>query len=398
MRPAPATGRPLPRPVVRALVATGTGVLLLAGGAVGVLGLPFPATASAAVTSAISLVDDRNGAALFSTAVLSPGRVDTACVGLSASGSVDAGTEVELSAQSRSGDLARYLVVSVDRGSVPDGGSCASFSGERIFSGTLAEVPDADGPGIPTGWRPALAQRSVYRFSVTVLDDPAAQGLDASATFRWSLTEGDPPPQQPMPAPPPGPTPQPTEEPSPAPPSSTTPEPAPAAPATGSATPTAPVPAPTPTGATPGDPAGAGPTTAAPRSSGPAGVAATTTPVTAAAPTPGSPSPAVPGTQAAGGTDVIEAPPLRTGPVAAVAAAAQAVTRAVAQAAQQVAQTAVAVAHDGQFPLGLVAVVVVFLAVQGRLDRRDPKLALARVREELSEYRDFPEPPTTETT
>jgi hypothetical protein len=85
-----------------------------------------------------------------------------------------------------------------------------------------------------------------------------------------------------------------------------------------------------------------------------------------------------------------------------VAAAAQAVveavTEAVGQAVEQVGQTAVAVAHDGQFPVALVAVVAAFLFLQGRLDRRDPKLALARVREELSEYRDFPEPPTTETT
>jgi hypothetical protein len=105
---------------------------------------------------------------------------------------------------------------------------------------------------------------------------------------------------------------------------------------------------------------------------------------------------------AGAGSDVIEAPPLKTGPVAAmqaaVQAAVQAVAEAVAQAAQQVGQTAVAVAHDGQFPVALIGVVAAFLFLQGRLDRRDPKLALARVREELSEYHEFPEPPTTETT
>jgi hypothetical protein len=84
--------------------------------------------------------------------------------------------------------------------------------------------------------------------------------------------------------------------------------------------------------------------------------------------------------------------------VAAVQAAVKAVAQAVGQAAAQVGQTAGAVAHDGQFPLALVGVVAAFLFLQGRLDRRDPKLALARVREELSEYHDFPEPPTTETT
>jgi hypothetical protein len=99
-------------------------------------------------------------------------------------------------------------------------------------------------------------------------------------------------------------------------------------------------------------------------------------------------------TASGGRTRVVEAPPLQAGPAAAV----QAALAAAGQVAQQVGKTAVAVAHNGQFPLGLVGCVAGFLFLQGRLDRRDPKLALARVREELSEYRDFPEPPPTETT
>jgi hypothetical protein len=71
---------------------------------------------------------------------------------------------------------------------------------------------------------------------------------------------------------------------------------------------------------------------------------------------------------------------------------------AVGRAVKQVGRTAVAVAHNGQYPVALIAVVAAFLFLQGRLDRRDPKLALARVREELFEFREFPEPPPTETT
>jgi hypothetical protein len=99
-----------------------------------------------------------------------------------------------------------------------------------------------------------------------------------------------------------------------------------------------------------------------------------------------------------GDSDVVEAPPLASGPLASVQAVAAAVVDTVVQVASNVGQTAVAVANDGQFPLVLVAVVAAFLFLQGRLDRRDPKLALARVREELSEYHEFPEPPSTETT
>ena len=56
-------------------------------------------------------------------------------------------------------------------------------------------------------------------------------------------------------------------------------------------------------------------------------------------------------------------------------------------------EVALAVADDSQFPLALVAVVIGFVAVQGRLDRRDPKLALAPVRHDLSGFPDFPESP-----
>ena len=81
--------------------------------------------------------------------------------------------------------------------------------------------------------------------------------------------------------------------------------------------------------------------------------------------------------------DVVEAPPLQAAPTT------------VAEVAAAVGETAIAVVEDGQFPLALVAVAAGFLAVQGRLDRSDPKLALARVHQELNDFRDFPELPRT---
>jgi hypothetical protein len=373
VRPPPPAGRSRPRflPVLLAIVAGGAS---LAGLAIGSVALPSPLTTSAAASSAISLVDDDGGVALFPGAELSPGRVDTACVGLTAGGSADPTTEVQLSADVRSGDLAPYLQVSIERGSVPAGGNCGSFAGEQIWHGTLDQLPGPGVAGIPTGWRPALVQRSVYRFTVSVVDDPHAQGRRAAASFRWSVTEAGP-----------APIPEPTPEPSPPP----TPQPTLAPPVARASDP---------------ESAGTNRTTAAvpvasttPDASG----TATETSATPAAPSADPPVPGAGGS--AGGTDVVEAPPVKTGSpaaqaVEAVQAAVKAVAQAVAQAAVQVGQTAGAVAHDGQFPLALVGVVAAFLFLQGRLDRRDPKLALARVREELSEYRDFPEPPTTETT
>ncbi|WP_116451397.1 hypothetical protein [Blastococcus litoris] len=335
-------------------------LLLLALGSVR---LATTATAPTAGASAVSLVDDAGGAALFSSAGLSPGRVESACVGLTADGSVDPATEVSLSADVTAGGLSPYLQMWVERGTVPSGGTCGSFTGAVLWNGTLDSFPATGSPGIATGWRPAVTQRSVYRFTVTVLDDPRAASLSTSATFRWAFTEAAPPPP---PALPPAPVPPTT-----------------VAPPTTEAPPATVVPTPSRT---------ANSTAAATSTSGaPADGTTEVMPSTS----PSAPASSAPVPPADGGSKrVVEAPPLETGPAAAV----QAALAAAGQVAADVARTVQAVAQDGQYPLALVGVVAAFLFLQGRLDRRDPKLALARVREELSEYRDFPGPPPTETT
>jgi hypothetical protein len=324
------------------------GGVLLALLTVGAARLVTTAAASTAGATAVSLVDDDGGAALFSAAGLSPGQVQAACVGLTAGGSADPTTEVGLTADVAPGGLAPFLQVWVEEGGVPAGGSCGSFSGALVWSGTLAGFPATGTAGIATGWRPALTGHSVYRFTVRVLDDPRAQDLRTSATFRWSFTEAAPPPVAPIPEP--------------------TAAPPPATP------------------------------TSAPRSTPPSLADAPTisaeAPAASAAPSTG-PPPAPPVPVATGrARAVVQAPPMQSGPVAAV----QAALVAAGEAVKQVGRTAVAVAHNGQYPVALIAVVAAFLFLQGRLDRRDPKLALARVREELFEFREFPEPPPTETT
>jgi len=329
----------------RSRVPLAAGIALLALVALLAAGTAEMATSAAAATaSAVSLIDDDGGAALFSAPALRPGQVQAGCVGVSSSGSVDAETEVSLSAAVLSAGLAPFLQVWVERGNVPAGGSCGDFTGVVIWSGTLDRFPATGTAGIPTGWHPALSKHSVYRFTVSVADDPRAQALGTSATFQWSFTEAAAPAPLPVPT---------TDVPPP------TRAPVSDVPDSGAPTTTDPVPA---------------DTTVPPTIDPP-----TSTPVPTAGGRP---------------RDIVEAPPISSGPAAVVKAALDAAGKAV----QQVGRTAVAVAHNGQYPLALVGVVAAFLFLQGQLDRRDPKLALARVREELSEYREFPEPPPTETT
>ncbi|WP_448642482.1 hypothetical protein [Geodermatophilus sp. URMC 63] len=317
--------------------------------------LPVGTTPAAASTSAVSLVDDRGGAALFTSTGLTPGRTESTCVALAVSGSAASLGEVELSATGTGGDLAPYLQVGVETGTLADPASCATFSGVPVWSGTLDRMPADATAGIPTGWRPASASEAVFRLTVTVLDDPGAQGRRAAATFVWAL-DVEPVPPAPEPTPPalPGRTPEPEPTPTPTPTPTATPTPTPMP--TPEVLP-APVPEPIPTPEVPSP-----------------------TPP----PTPDDPPPV---------SDVVQAEPLQAPP----ATVAEAVAQAVAEVAAAVGETAVAVAQDGQFPLGLVGVVVGFLFVQGRLDQRDPKLALARVSSDVHDFQDFPRTPRTTT-
>ncbi len=273
-------------------------------------------------TSAISLHDDDGGAALFGSDGLYPGRIDSACVALSTTGPTNPSDQVRLSAEVSHDDLAPYLMLTVERGSVGRFGNCASFTGEALWSGTLAEFPVTASSGIVTGWRPGLVDRVIYRFTVTVADDARAQHRAAAATFVWTLDQAA----------------EPTAE---------------------AAPPVAPPPA--------------SPRTAAPPS-------ATDAPLS-------TPAPGVPpaGDPHSGADDVVEAPPLPVGPSS------------IEEVLEHVVETVLSVARNGHFPAALVVVLVAFLALQGAVDRRDPKLALARLSQDLREFRQFPESSRTET-
>ncbi|HYX96642.1 MAG TPA: hypothetical protein VE823_16380, partial [Geodermatophilus sp.] len=212
----------------------------------------LPVEPAAASTSAVSLVDDRGGAALFTSTGLGPGATQTACVALAVTGAPRSTGEVTLSADVTEAALAPYLYLTVERGALGDPARCASFTGVAAWSGTLAQLPRTAASGIPTGWRPGGSASTTYRVSVTVLDDPRAQGLRAAASFVWALdfepTPAPTPTPQPTPDPLPAPEPVPAPEPTPTPTPSAVPTPTLATSAVPTPTPTpSAVPTPTPT-------------------------------------------------------------------------------------------------------------------------------------------------------
>ena len=138
----------------------------------------------------LTLTDDAAGTAMFADDQgLVPGLPEQRCIRVSLDGSV-VPEPVRLYAADVSGALADHLDLVVEVG--PDGGAFGSCSGfvpeSELFTGTLAEFGGRH-TGFESGiaaWSPvAPGEFRSFRFTVTVRDVPAAEGLSAGFGFSW---------------------------------------------------------------------------------------------------------------------------------------------------------------------------------------------------------------------
>jgi hypothetical protein len=357
----------------------------------------------APVSASVSLFDDDGDHPLFpGTQPLVPGRTRSACMSVGAAGAAP-GDAVYVSATGVGGALADYLQLTVELGSGGSYGDCTAFTGAQVWSGSLSDLAAAStGSGIPTGWDPSAQPVRSFRVSATLADVPAASGLAAAAKFVWRLSQTpvtpSPSPTTPSPSP---------SSPSPTP---TTPSPTPTTP---SPTPT--TPSPTATRPTPTVPPTTMPpvttsTVSEPTTPDATGTDVPTTPastepqpdpvVPSSPPDPGEPSdgptpvgpvdtgdddpatptrsPAVlpPGEHGGGGGGDAGGAKARTPKPDVVLGVPLAGLRQTARAATA---AAVTVVRSPQYPLSALALAALFLLVQDAIDRRDPKLAVARV-------------------
>jgi hypothetical protein len=138
------------------------------------------------------------------TASMLPGASRTACATVTHAG--DTRTRVALHAPAARGELARFLDLTVVRGTRPADASagCERFVadprdhglgfGGAIFRGRLSDFPRAGQEPVvdPVVWSPGDA--TGYRFELRLADDPAAEGL--STSWDWAFAV------DPLPAPP----------------------------------------------------------------------------------------------------------------------------------------------------------------------------------------------------
>ncbi|MGI9609768.1 MAG: TasA family protein [Acidimicrobiia bacterium] len=141
----------------------------------------------------VSLTDNDNGAFMFNVSDMAPGTTATGCIQVTYTGSI---TPADVKLYIASGDLSggslgSYLDLVVERGTNPDGfNTCTNFATTNGVSagGTLADFAAAStdfatGAGVWTANNTNDAEW--YRFDLTLLDDPLANGESATVTFTW---------------------------------------------------------------------------------------------------------------------------------------------------------------------------------------------------------------------
>jgi hypothetical protein len=324
-----------------------------------------PSTTPVAVLASVGLVDDDGNQGLFNVSGLVPGSSTTRCVKVEYGGPAPSGT-VFFSASDITGPLAANLSIKVEQGTGGGFANCAGFTGTVIYDGPLTGLvdPDPAAPQTTTGWSPTAVDERTYRLTATMNDNVSAQDQHSTATFRWFVFGA------PTPTPTTTATPTPTVTATPTP--TVTATPTPTVTATAGPTVTAtPAPTVTTTEATTVEPTVAitdasplpvVPTTTTANGSNPEPAAVTSAPKPAAEPEPDPSSVAV----------VTPVTPAETdkNPVAQV-------RKVLAELGRDITEVAVRTSTHSALPVTGLAVLLVFLAVQARFDRMDPKLAMA---------------------
>jgi hypothetical protein len=135
----------------------------------------------------IALSDDDANTAMFNLVNMVPATPASSCITVTYSGSVP-NAPVRLYGTS-SGALAQYLDVTVQVGTGGSFGNCAAFTpSSTLYTGTLAAFSSGH-----TNWATGIAAftaasnptSEVFKVTVTVEDNNAAQGLTATSGFTW---------------------------------------------------------------------------------------------------------------------------------------------------------------------------------------------------------------------
>lgn len=167
-------------------VVLGSGVMITNAAA-----LLAPATQEA---TTVTLSDDDDAAAMFSATGLAPGHPVSGCINVTYE--ADGYAAFRLHGQADGSGLARSLALVVEAGTGSRFGDCTGFQGDTVYQGTLASFVERHGDfaeGLELDV-PADGTSRSFRITADVLDDNSVQGTNAVATFTWEAHPAPPPP------------------------------------------------------------------------------------------------------------------------------------------------------------------------------------------------------------
>jgi hypothetical protein len=146
----------------------------------------------------VALTDNDGGStAMFNLSNQRPGVTTNSCIKVTYTGSVTT-SALKLYATTVTGTMAPYLNVTVTKGtdSSPSFSGCTNFTADAtnyyslgagvLFNGTLSAYPTAYAAAVSdpnSAWTNGTS--ASYKFSVSVADTDAVQGLSSGATFTW---------------------------------------------------------------------------------------------------------------------------------------------------------------------------------------------------------------------
>lgn len=149
--------------------------------------------ATGAVTSGGVVLAAERVRPLFPDVHLVPGVGHSACVDVAHVGEVPLDTvAVRIGEVEGATRLLQQLHLEIERGAPGVADDCAGFVPlAQVTAGTVPDLLEAPAAAGWASWQPVGTERSSYRFTVTLLDTPAAaslQGTRAGVDFLWTAT------------------------------------------------------------------------------------------------------------------------------------------------------------------------------------------------------------------
>ena len=152
-------------------------------------------TTNTVTAAAIDLTDNDSTSAMFNSVGLLPGTDVQKCIDVTYTGNIDPLLVKLYATAAPTGTLATYLNLTVDVGNdTADAfGTCTNFGlvggSTNVYTGTLAAFASAYpdyATSRSTTWDPTLTgQTRTFRFTISVQDVPAAEGLTTTFGFSW---------------------------------------------------------------------------------------------------------------------------------------------------------------------------------------------------------------------